>query len=259
MKLQFVNAVLLVAASVFVNVANAGLISGHHTTDDGKLVALQGLEWMSLDYTANLSRNDIEDGFTDQYGTTWAAGEWTYATRAQTENLLGSLWGGNYSGLSNDNSDGASWFIDNFSGLAFDTGFGVDRIDGKSNTGTVTNRDFSQFFFGSDLECNEFQAISTCIGRVEYAENFFLDFNAINVSTGNSELSYLSSSGPIGFLEESYGVDMGYDTINNSTVKHLGFTDVGSLLVRVAKVPEPSTIAIFSLALIGLVSRQVKS
>lgn len=114
--------------------AYAGLISGNHTTDGGKSVNLQGLEWMPLTHTAGLSRSQVgsSNGFTDRYGNEWKSGDWRYATRSETEILLGSLWGGVYSGFSSDNYDGAKWFFDFFGGIAFDTWINNERTDGKS-------------------------------------------------------------------------------------------------------------------------------
>jgi len=86
MKIKFLKMILvsiyILSSSFF---ANAGLVSGNHTTAEGKTVALQDLEWMSLDHTAGLSRGTVEGGFTDNFGTTWDAGVWAYATREQTE------------------------------------------------------------------------------------------------------------------------------------------------------------------------------
>ena len=116
---------MLAATSIF---ADASILSGPQSTSGGKAVDLQGLEWMSLDHTAGLSREDVELGFTDRYDTVWGAGEWIYASRKQTEAMLGSLWGGTYNGHSADNADGAEWFLDHFGGLAYDDGYGEDRI-----------------------------------------------------------------------------------------------------------------------------------
>ena len=99
---------------------SASIISGVHTLSDGREVALQGLEWLSLEHTANMSRNEVEGGFTDQYGMVWADDDWRYASRTETETLLGSLWDNVYNGWSNGNYIGSKWFIDNFQGLGFD-------------------------------------------------------------------------------------------------------------------------------------------
>jgi len=237
--------------------ANAGLISGSYTTDDGKAVALQNLEWMSLDYTAGLSRNDVEDGFTDRYGTTWAEGDWTYATLAQTESLFGSLWGGVYSGVSNDNHDGAAWFIENFGGLGYDRGFGNSRTDIKLNNRAWTNLDKTSFLFGSDGECNVNVNLS-CGGTVKSADAYYADQTAQNASSLEIEVAYEANTFGYGSFVEQNGVVMGIHSDNTAYAKYYEVASRGHLLVRKVEVPEPSTFAIFSLGMLGLVSRKFK-
>jgi len=249
-------------------IANAGIISGDYTLENGQNVALQGLEWLSLDYTAGLSRTDIEDGFTDRYGNSWQVGEWQYATRAQTETLLGSLWNGTYAGFSAEDAIGANWFITQFGGLSYDTGYGVDRIDGKRNNSRSTNEDSSQFFFGEDGDCvindddyEEFDDIpsvseSSCIGHLKFGENYWNSVTAFNVDSGEYELSYDNSiDAAYGSFHEDAGVNMGLYSDNNSTIKNYENSAYGSLLVRnsAVAVSEPISLVIFSLALLALV------
>jgi hypothetical protein len=259
MKNNILKAAL--ASVILLNVtffANAGLISGTHTTDDGKVVALQGLEWMSLDYTAGLSRSAVENGFTDRYGNTWAAGEWEYASRAQTETLLGSLWDQIYSGWSSGNGDGAMWFIDNLGGLGYDVGFGVNRIAGSDSAGAYTNRDYSSFFYGADGECTANAALS-CTGKIYAADNFTAaHINSDNALTGALERGYTKNTGRLGYLHENSGLLAGIDSSNAAGQKTVNAATLGSLLVRTADVPEPSTLAIFALGLMGLASRRFK-
>ncbi|HFG2245911.1 TPA: hypothetical protein ACGF9S_003386 [Vibrio cholerae] len=136
MKKLFAAALLLTAG--FSMSAHAGFISGPKTFDGGKSVDLQGLEWMPLTYTAGLSRNQVEaaGGFTDRFGGVWNAGVWRYATRNETETLLGSLWGGRFNGWSHDNFAGAAIFLQWYGALYKDN-----------------NLSGSQFIFGADGEC----------------------------------------------------------------------------------------------------------
>ena len=226
--------------------AHAIIISGDQVTAGGKQVALQGLEWLSLDHTAGLSRADIEDGFTDRFGTVWNVGDWRYATRTETTTLLSSLWGGIWTGVQgawqSSNYDGASWFINTFQGLQYDAGFGNERID-KTYTlpGGYINHDASEFFFGNDYECHSSYDF-TCYGLVQVA-----DYHRESNDTQKA-----------GWLHKSYGLSM--EASNSSTLDISSQALRGSLLVRVAKapvdVPESSGLMLLGLGLLGVVARR---
>ncbi len=257
MKLRFLNSTLAGLALLGACfTANAVIISGEMYTDDGKLVALQGLEWLSLEHTAGLSRADVEDGFTDNYGTSWAAGEWTYADRAQTETLLNSLWGGVYDGWSNDNYDGASWFINNFGGLEGDTWTNNVRSDGKLNNAVWTNYDRSFFIFGNDTEC--FASFgNTCEGEIASADSTTsISLRGFNINTFMTDNARANEG--VGLFTEDAGVNMNLDTYNDSIPTGYINPMLGSLLVRRVEVPEPSTLAVLALGMIGLASRRFK-
>ncbi|WP_039918683.1 PEP-CTERM sorting domain-containing protein [Cellvibrio mixtus] len=242
---QFKSLILGVGALMGVN-AHAVIISGDQVTSGGKQVALQGLEWLSLDHTVGFSRADIEDGFTDRFGNTWNAGDWRYATRAETTTLLSSLWGGVWTGelggWQSSNHDGASWFINAFEGLAYDSGFGNGRID-KTYTfpGGYKNHDFSQFFFGNQYECNG-RYDFTCYGLVQVA-----DYHS---SSNNSEKT--------GWLHKGYGLSM--QASNIATLSISSGVSRGSLLVRTARepvnVPESSGLILLGLGLLGMMTRR---
>jgi hypothetical protein len=235
--------------------ANAGLISGSHLTADGKVVALQNLEWMSLDYTAGLSRVDVEDGFTDRYGTSWNAGEWTYATRQQTETLLHSLWGSTYGGWSQDNGDGATWFLETFGGLGYDIGYGVNRFDRKINVNGWLNYDFSQFLYGAYGDCGNSSTDWSCNAYIEAGYNYEYDKTAYTTVNSSvlDELSYTANSGKVGYFWA--GLSHLHNHNTSSSNRH---SEMGSLLVRVVDVPEPSILSILVLGLMALGLRRKK-
>lgn len=238
------------------SVCHAAFISGNHTLSNGKSVALQGLEWMPLTYTSNMSRLDIEDGFTDHFGNLWAVGDWQYATRAQTETLINSLWGGVYDGWSNDNYIGASWFLNHFGGLAFDTGSGPGRVAGTLSAAPYTNLDRSDFFFGQDGECNPARS---CLGSISTFDNHDAVLNNFNMSTGQYD-TYTANSGAAGLIEDKFGSDVGRTGFNGVLFKFIGDTTVGSLLVRQANtttpVPAPSVLTLLGLALFTIAVRR---
>lgn len=244
--------------------AQAAFISGTHYTDGSKLVALQDLEWMSLEHSADLTRSDIEDGFTDSYGVTWSAGEWRYATRGETETLLGSLWGGVWSGWASSNADGATWFLNHFWGIAFDYYQDGLRIDGSINNESFTEFNYSFFFFGNPYECSTHTG-AFCIGGVMYFMNSPSDYlAALATPPYPTMVSRLANSGPAGYLAEDFGLNASIHSDNASSQNTNVQPEVGHLLVRqmsrseAQSVPTPPSIALMWFGLIALVIQHRK-
>lgn len=245
----------LMISMSFAGASHGSIISGLHTTELGKTVALQGYEWLSLEHTGGLSRFDVEDGFTDNYGVDWAADEWRYATRSETETLLGSLWGGTVSGFSADNYDGADWFLDTFWGLAFEDGSLANGSEALNNS-FATNLDQSQLIFGMNGECN-LDPNKTCRGSVQAASNYGLDLQGTNVTGGSPMTTYLGNSGRMGFLADDHGLQFQGTGNNRFAPKSHSGGIAGSLLVRFMQsppelVPEPTSITLFAAGLFGL-------
>jgi hypothetical protein len=250
---------LLLAAGVTMN-AHAGYISGTHTLSNGNTVALQGLEWMPLTYTAGLSRADIEDGFTDRFGTTWAAGEWTYATRKQTATLFGTLWDQRYIGYSNGNYAGASWFLNTFGGLSYDVGYGASRVDLDGNDpGHYEGYDYSQIIFGAERECNADQSL-TCYGFVGSYDNSAYSDYAWDVITNKIVESYNPNTGGTGRIGDYVLPNYTRAASKTSTLPYNGH-----LLVRThnvsspAPVSAPTSLSVLAIGLLGLLSLRRRS
>lgn len=200
---------ILLFCSFITSNAIASIISGPQTTSNGKVVNLSGLEWLSLDQTVGYSKTSIEDGSAGN----WLANGWRYSTRTETEALLDSLWGGTTEGWYWDNYDGASWFGDNFGKL----GTYTDHLGHEISE--------MHFFFAGNAGATS----NSFVGSVR------LDINPTSTSLYASK----------GFFMDGFGLSVGTDQqgINEQfiTSGRSGQYNQGSLLVRTASVPEPSS------------------
>ncbi|MCV2352622.1 PEP-CTERM sorting domain-containing protein [Paucibacter sp. B2R-40] len=167
----------VLAISLASTVSNAGVISGDSYTSMGKLVDLQGLEWMSLDMTRGYSRSEIEAGQSGLF-----ANGWRYASRDETGRLLQSLWGG-VQGGSTLNGDGADWFFQNL---------------GSGNLFAGHN-ELHSFFYGKEDECST-DLTQSCRGMygVFYSNvglapgGWFLDSFGLDAASNSPELMSVS-------------------------------------------------------------------
>jgi hypothetical protein len=226
--MKFTNMLAALVLATCALPSYAGLISGGHTLSTGKTVALQGLEWMPLTYTAGLSRLDIEFGFTDRFGNTWGASDWRYATRQETATLLQSLWGGTHYGWHANNSQGALWFKTMFGMLAYDTWAGAQHTDLTYTNAIVQGSDWTYFIYGSVGECSNDEKI-TCIGELSYFENVNNSLVSTNVVTGIAETVYIPNSGAAAYFPNQDLTAHPYPLMWQNKYK---FEHQGSLLVR---------------------------
>ena len=232
MKLKITSFVVILTSLLIASpYTHAAFISGNIEFDTGRFADLQGLEWMPLTYTAGKSRNDIEDGFTDNFGNSWDSDDWRYATRAEAETLLNSLHDGVYNGWSNGNGAGAGWFESVFGGLGYDSGFGAARVDQSFSSGVWTNYDYSNFFYGDIGECSGNTDVS-CRGLVIHADDYYTDIYQQNVDTLQNEVSYQGRTGELGYIHDYNGAGLGLTNGNSTYSNQYGSFDLGSLLVR---------------------------
>jgi hypothetical protein len=117
----------------------------------------------------------------------------------------------------------------------------------------------TEFIFGDIYDCSTSRH-STCYGWVEYADNYKRNYSAYNVKKQQGEVSYVANSGALGKFSEIGGGNFGRSDFNAGASRYSGSgrDQRGSMLVRSTNVPEPSTLAIFALGLIGLASRRFK-
>jgi len=132
--------------------ANAAIIDGTtvHTTSDGSIVNLSGLDWLTWDVTDGISRQAIENG----YGGLFADG-WRYASIGEYSAMMSTVFD-TYTGWSIDNSDGSEWLYNNLYG---------------SNTEFYQHNNFDRQynFYGSDLEC--FAPTHSCFGGYRFYDS----------------------------------------------------------------------------------------
>jgi len=231
--------------------ASADLISITSTSTEfapGSLANLQGLEWLSLDETTNQSVDTFLGGFGGLVDDGWRL-----ASLGETQTLVGSLWDGVYDGYSAGNAAGAGWFIDVFGAL--NTGqnsafYGISE---------------SNFTFGTLGDCGD-NSRPYCSGSIRYSLESRENTQALNVLTGDHEITTVPGSGPYGAIIDGRGIDMGLGIQNLDIPSSGSGPNRGLLLVRqgsggpIVSIPEPSTLALLGIGLlgIGLVRRRRK-
>jgi hypothetical protein len=213
MKFKFLKQLALGFALVVSANATAGIISStnSHTTSDGSVVNLSGLDWLSWDVTTGQSRTDIENGFMGLLDDGWR-----YATVMEYKTMMESVFD-THGGWSVDNIDGALWLYSNLYG----------------HSETTQYNDIQYYnYYGDGSECG---ATFSCYSHFRF----------------QSTSGDISSSITSGWSYTGYN-DGSYSTNKNNTLRF------ASALVRSNVVPEPSTLAILALGMIGLASRRFK-
>jgi hypothetical protein len=146
MKFKLLKQLALGFALVLSANAAAGIISStnSHTTSDGSVVNLSGLDWLSWDVTTGQSRTDIENGFMGLLDDGWR-----YATVMEYKTMMESVFDTHY-GWSVDNSDGALWLYSNLYGHSEDR-----------------SKNYIQMYtwYGDDAECG---ITRSCMGHFRF-------------------------------------------------------------------------------------------
>ncbi|MBT1062277.1 PEP-CTERM sorting domain-containing protein [Bowmanella sp. Y26] len=206
--------------------ANAAIISGTHYTNEGKLVNLSGLEWLSWDVAIGKSRASIEAG---EMGLLDAG--WRYATRKELSDLFQSV--APAPGQSPLNSDGTKWLWEVFDNPSF-------LAPAAPAPGSKLMSRIKYMFVGNDGECSA-HADESCIARWKaFSDDGFgnVDKNAGYYPTYSYRLLKTSSSSGI--------------VASTSEFAHV-------LVRATTAVPEPSSLAMFALGLISWVRYRRRS
>lgn len=205
--------------------ANAAIISGTHYTNEGKLVNLSGLEWLSWDVAIGKSRASIEAG---EMGLLDAG--WRYATRKELSDLFQSV--APQAGQSPLNSDGTKWLWEVFDNPSF-------AAPAYASPGGAAMSRIKHLFVGDDGECSA-HLTESCVAHWRAYER--------------ADLGYLGNNG--------YSSVYNYRLLKNAGSSGLltSTSEFSSVLVRATTaVPEPSSLAMFALGLLSCVRYRRRS
>jgi hypothetical protein len=218
MKFNFLKQLVLGCALIVSANASASIISSTdtHTTSDGSVVNLSGLDWLSWDSTTGQSRNAIESG----YGGYFTDG-WRYATVAEYANLMTSVFD-TYNGYSTDNADGAQWLYDN--------------LYGHIESSSTNNTQYFNYYGDADNECGT------------TAEGCYGHFRMYSGVDGD-----ISESISHGWIKPA-----DFNGQHHIDKNHTNSYFASALVRTQVSVPEPTSLAIFALGMIGLASRRFK-
>ena len=173
MRFKFLKPIILGFLLIIGLNANAAIISGleTHTTSDGSVVNLSGLDWLSWDETRGERRNDVEGG-------DFLASGWRYASIDEYEALMSSVWDV-YNGYSTDNNDGGQWVFDNM--------FGSSRLPGWTSNSMLTG-----MLYGSEDECETVDR--SCRGKFSLYSNDWRQ-DSVNITASFTKVTDFNGQG----------------------------------------------------------------
>ncbi len=134
MRISYIAVAAVLASLWSLPNVHGAIVSGTHYTDGGKLVNLQGLEWLSWDETVGVSRTDIEAG----WGGLIADG-WRYATEGELALFFQSLSPAGDEGYHISNHDGSQWLWETFDNPDFTSGLYTSSRIGNLFAGVEVN------------------------------------------------------------------------------------------------------------------------
>ncbi|MGK0235249.1 MAG: hypothetical protein ACI9EK_001782 [Psychroserpens sp.] len=226
MKCKFTNYVLVGLLFIFiipVNDANAGLIND--TNNNSFIDQNTGLEWMDFGVNNGMSYNDVTLQLLaggDYYG-------WKLANKSQVY----EMWANAFLGL------GAS--------SEFPDGNGLGQLfvyDGADEIDSVFTHIFNVMGFNTNID------LASVYDR-RYSSAWFPGTEGLSYVEWRqqSDTSGISQFGDMAALRDYQDYSSSSD---EEDIKR------GTMLIRVTDVPEPSTLAIFLLGIVGVASRRFK-
>lgn len=216
---------ILGAAALIISAfsANAGFITfnGYTLDEDANIVTGGGLEWLQWDVTLGLSIDDALSANGQFGGVDYGSG-WTLATNAQIASMFDAF---SFNSTQDESQDAVTFLgyeanTDNTAFFYFISIFGPTEQQSGGRYGVdLDSLVSSQALYGSDKDKDGLYKAANV------ADDFVLDGNRRDHSA---------------FIIR--------DAYNTSTVS----TKLGIAFVRATEVPEPSTVAILALGILGL-------
>jgi len=216
----YVAGFLWAATSVF-SIATAGVIE--NTENDSFIDNATGIEWMDF----GINNGQSFDYVSSQLGAGGIYKGWQLATESQVYDM----WANAFLGLD------SSFENPNF--------FGVGQLkveDGKQADGSIFSPIFEAMSFNT--------IIDPYLADTKISRGLF---------EGQNGLSYVEAKERVGMYNNwlDHDISQIIENNNNEMFRESGDGQYSTMLVKVTKIPEPSTLAMLALGLFGITVRRL--